>query len=77
MTRPTPEEWWNGMSRADQSELMDEVAPDSRVSLDLWMKLRHAGVLSAGGGYGEHGWEYYLPESHLRYVLARAAERHA
>jgi len=56
---------------------MEAVAPDSHVSLDLWMKLRRDGLLPTGRGYGDHDWEYYLPAAHLRYVLSRAAERSA
>jgi hypothetical protein len=74
MTRPTPEQWWNDMSGADRAQFIQEVIPDSRVSLDLWMKLRRDGIISAGTGYGAHNWEYYLPASHLRYVLSRAAD---
>jgi hypothetical protein len=54
---------------------MDELVPDGRVSLDMWMKLRRARIISAGHGYGDHNWDYYLPGSHLRYVLSKAAER--
>jgi hypothetical protein len=77
MMQQTPEQWWRGMTSGDQTELMDEVDPDSRVSLELWLKLRRAGVIPVGSGFGDHGWEYYLPTSYLRYVLARAAERAA
>jgi hypothetical protein len=75
MIRPTPEQWWSDMSGADRARFMDEVAPGARVSLDLWMKLRGVGIIAAGSGYGDHGWEYYLPAEHLSYVLSRAAER--
>jgi hypothetical protein len=77
MIRPTPEQWWGETSSADQAQFMDEVAPGARVSLDLWMKLRRAGIIAAGSGYGDHMWEYYLPTGHLSYVLSRAAERSA
>jgi hypothetical protein len=75
MSRPTPEEWWTGLREADRNAFMDQVAVGRRVSLDLWMKLRSAGVLAAPNGYANHPWEYYLPADHLRYVLARAVER--
>jgi hypothetical protein len=75
--RPSPEQWWSGMSRADQAEFMNEVTTGGPISLDMWMKLRGGGVVSPGSGYVEHEWEYYLPASHLGYVLARAAERGA
>jgi hypothetical protein len=77
MTRPTPEQWWNDMSGADRAQFIQEVVPDGRVSLEMWMKLRRDGIVSAGGGYRDHEWEYYLPASHLRYVLSQAAERTA
>lgn len=75
MTRPTPEQWWNEMSGADRVQFMNEVVPEVRVSLDMWMKLRRAGIIAAGSGYGDHNWEYYLPGPHLRFVLSQAAER--
>jgi hypothetical protein len=77
MTQPTPQQWWDAMSGADRTQFMEAVAPDSHVSLDLWMKLRRDGLLPTGRGYGDHDWEYYLPAAHLRYVLSRAAERSA
>jgi hypothetical protein len=75
MSRPTPEEWWNGMSEADRAAFMDQVAVGRRVSFDLWMKMGSTEVLAANHGYGDHPWEYYLPGDHLRYVLERAEER--
>ena len=63
------------MTEADRAAFMDQVAVGRRVSLDLWMKMRTAGVLAAPNGYGNHPWEYYLLGDHLRYALARAAER--
>jgi hypothetical protein len=75
MPRPSPEKWWNGMNDSDRSAFMDQVAMGRRVSLELWMKLRGAGVLPAPNRYGNHPWEYYLPAPYLRYVLARASER--
>lgn len=65
------------MSGADRAEFMQEVAPDSRVPLELWMKMRRDGLIPTGRGYGDHNWEYYLPTSHLTYLLSRAAERSA
>jgi hypothetical protein len=75
MPRLTPEDWWATLSEADRAAFMDQVAVGRRVSLDLWMKMRTTGVLAAPNGYGNHPWEYYLVGDHLRYVLARAAER--
>jgi hypothetical protein len=75
MPRPTPQLWWNAMSNADRAAFMDQVAVGRRVSLDLWMKMRSAEVLAAPNGYANHPWEYYLPGDHLRFVLARAADR--
>ena len=63
------------MKEADRATFMDQVAVGRRVSLDLWIKMRSAGVLAAPNGYGNHPWEHYLLADHLRYVLARAAER--
>jgi hypothetical protein len=75
MARPSPEDWWLGMNGADRAAFMDQVAMGRRVSLDLWIKMRSAGVLVGSGGYANHPWEFYLPGDHLRFVLARAAER--
>jgi hypothetical protein len=74
MTRPTPEQWWNDMSGADRAQFLQEVAPGARVSLEMWMKLRRDRMISAGGGYSAHSWEYYLPAPHLTYVLSQAAQ---
>ena len=63
------------MSGHDRAQFMYEVVPEGRVSLEMWMKLRRDGFIAAGTGYRDHNWEYYLPASHLRYVLSRAAER--
>jgi hypothetical protein len=75
MTRPTPEQWWDGMSCSDRAQFMEEVVRAGRVSLDLWIKLRRDRIIPTGTGYGDHDWDYYLPAAHLRYVLSRAAER--
>jgi hypothetical protein len=63
------------LREADRNAFMDQVAVGRRVSLDLWIKLRSAGVLAAPNGYGNHPWECCVPRDHLRYVLARAVER--
>jgi hypothetical protein len=75
MTRPTPEQWWDAMSGADQAQFMEAVVLNGRVSLDLWMKLRRDRIIPTGTGYGDHDWGYYLPSAHLTYVLSRAAEK--
>jgi hypothetical protein len=75
MPRATPEQWWSGMNESDRTAFMDQAATGRRVSLELWMKMRSAGILAAPNGYGNHPWEYYLPATYLQYVFARASER--
>ena len=50
MTRPTPDQWSDGMSGHERAQFMHEVVPLGQVSLEMWMKVRRDGLVSAGTG---------------------------